>query len=265
MRPRAAAAIVPHIDVERHPIDDDAYERLCRSRLDAEGAVVLEGFFTGEAIAKVISESAHREAEAYYAASTHNVYLTPSDSTREADHPFNRQVGSSKGLIADDQVPADSPLRKVYNDHTFRRFLCGVLGIEQIYPYADRLSSINVHFAAAGEELGWHFDNSSFAVTMLLRAPGGGGEFQYVPAVRDADAGDMGFEGVARVLDGLKPTRTLAFDPGALVLFRGRNAMHRVTPTEGSITRMLVVFAFNDEPGIGLSESALMTFYGRPS
>ena len=39
--------------------------------------------------------------------------------------------------------------------------------------------------------------------------------------------------------------------------------MHRVTPTEGHTTRMLVVLAYNSEPGVALSESARMTFYGR--
>jgi hypothetical protein len=58
---------------------------------------------------------------------------------------------------------------------------------------------------------------------------------------------------------------TLAFAPGDLVLFRGRNAMHRVTSTEGSVTRLLVVFAFNDQPDVALSDSALQTFYGRTS
>ena len=52
-------------------------------------------------------------------------------------------------------------------------------------------------------------------------------------------------------------------DAGALVLFRGRNALHRVTPVEGERTRMLVVLAYNAKPGISLSESARMTFYGR--
>ena len=35
------------------------------------------------------------------------------------------------------------------------------------------------------------------------------------------------------------------------------------TPTEGDVTRILVVFAYNDRPGIALSQSALRTFYGR--
>ena len=39
--------------------------------------------------------------------------------------------------------------------------------------------------------------------------------------------------------------------------------MHRVTPTGGDRTRILIVFAFNTEPDIGLSDSALGTFYGR--
>jgi hypothetical protein len=255
----------PHIDISRHPILDAEYAERCRTQLDADGTLVLNGFFTAEAIAQVVAESTHREHDAFYADSTHNVYLTPSDPALPASHPFNRQVVSSKGLIADDQIPADSPLRDVYNDASFRAFLCGVLGVGEIHAYADSLSSINVHFAAAGRELGWHFDNSSFAVTMLLQAPEGGGSFDYVPAVRDADAGDMAYERVDAVLDGDVATRSLHFNPGDLVLFRGRNALHRVTPTVGPTTRMLVVFAFNDQPCVRLSESALLTFYGRIS
>ena len=257
--------MIQHLDTTRHPIDDDTYATSCRAQLESHGVLVLRGFFTAEAIAQVAQESAHREADAYYASSTHNVYLTPPDPELADNHPFNRQVESSKGLIADDQIPPDSPLREVYDDPAFRAFLCAVLSIDEIHPYADDLSSINVHFAPAGKELGWHFDNSSFAVTMLLQAPEAGGVFEYVPGVRDADAGDMAYERVGAVLDGDEPALTLSFSPGDLVLFRGRNAMHRVTPTEGSMSRMLVVFAFNDQPGVGLSESAMMTFYGRAS
>ena len=47
------------------------------------------------------------------------------------------------------------------------------------------------------------------------------------------------------------------------MVFRGRNAIHRVTPTSGATTRLLVVFAYNDEPGVALSDSALETFFGR--
>ncbi len=255
--------ITSHVEVTRHPISDRDYVAKCAAQLNLEGALVLPGFVSAQTIAQIVKESAPREAEAFYANKTHNVYLTAPNPTFPDDHPFNRQVISSKGLIADDQIPSDSPLRSIYNDEAFRSFLCGVLGIDEIHPYADDVSSINVHFAAPGMELGWHFDNSSFAVTMLLQAPDAGGRFEHVPSVRDAENGDMAYERVGAILDGAESVRTLTFAPGDLVLFRGRNAIHRVTPTEGSTTRLLVVFAFNDKPGVVLSESALLTFYGR--
>ncbi|MEM7340208.1 MAG: 2OG-Fe(II) oxygenase [Actinomycetota bacterium] len=251
------------IETTTHPIRDRVYANQCRNLLALTGALVLPGFFRSEMLDEVVRHAASRESEAFHANSTHNVYLTPPDSSLPPEHPFNRQVASTKGLLADDQIPADSPLRAVYGDPTFRLFLCRVLDVDAIHPYADELSSINVHFAAEGRELGWHFDNSSFAVTTLMQAPVGGGVFEYVAAVRDADAGDMAFDRVDAVLDGREEPETLRFGPGDLVLFRGRNALHRVTPTVGPVTRMLVVFAFNDQPGIGLSDSALTTFYGR--
>ena len=97
------------------------------------------------------------------------------------DHP---DVSSQQGF---DQIPDDSVLRELYESPAVRRFLGRILGIEVLHPYADELSSINVHFHRDGEELGWHFDNSSFAVTLLIQAPEAGGRFQYVPDLRDAD------------------------------------------------------------------------------
>lgn len=252
-----------HFDTVRHPINDAFYINECRERLDRDGAIVLAGFAVAAAVESIVEESAPREADAHYANSTHNVYLAEPDASLPDEHARNRPIVSSKGLIADDQILSDSPLREMYADPSFRSFLCGVLGIEEIHSYADDVSSINVHFAAEGMELGWHFDNSSFAVTMLLQAATGGALFEHVPAVRNADLGDMAFDRVASILDGDEQVDTLDFLPGDLVLFRGRDALHRVTPTEGDITRMLVVFAFNDQPGIALSDSALATFYGR--
>ena len=75
----------------------------------------------------------------------------------------------------------------------------------------------------------------------------------------------MNFSGVEAALDGRMLPVGLDIEPGTLVLFRGRNALHRVTPTQGDITRYLVVLAYNSEPGVELSESARQTFYGRVS
>jgi len=120
-----------------------------------------------------------------------------------------------------------------------------------------------VHYAAEGQELGWHFDNSSFAITLLIQKPLAGGVFEYVKDLRNSSQDDMNLPGVAGVLDGKTDVETLSMEPGCLVLFRGRDSLHRVTPTAGDKTRILVVLAYNSAPGVSLSESARMTFYGR--
>ena len=42
------------------------------------------------------------------------------------------------------------------------------------------LSSINLHYAKPGQELGWHFDKSAFAITLMFQPPEHGGAFEYV-------------------------------------------------------------------------------------
>ena len=204
-----------------------------------------------------------RNYSAYFTASSHNVYLSEPRPDFDASHVFNRQIISSKGCITTDQVPEQSRLKIIYDAPEFREFIATIVGEPALYEYADPLSSINVHYADEGQELGWHFDNSEFAITLLLQAPQSGGQFEYVRDLRDAEAGEMNFAGVAAVLDGEAVIERPTVTQGTLMLFRGRNAMHRVTPTIGRTTRILVVFAFNAEPGIALSEAARMTFFGR--
>lgn len=251
------------IDVERYSLADERFREQCRQTLDKTGALVLPGFMRSEVISAVQREGEDQQHLAYYTVDDHNIYLTESDSDYNLDHPRNREVSSSKGCITDDQIPASSALRTLYDAPEFRDFLCSVLGESELHAYADALSSINLHYASEGQELGWHYDNSSFAITLMIQVPEAGGEFEYVKDVRDADAGEMNYQLSGQVLDGAVETEKLAMEPGALVLFRGRNSMHRVTPVVGNRTRMLVVLAYNSKPGVQLSDSARMTFYGR--
>ena len=251
------------IDPAACPLDDAGFIESCRTQLDRDGVVTIPGFLRDEAVAALVAEAEAARDKAFFTSSTHNVYLTKPDPALAGDHVFNRQITSSKGCITTDQVPAGSGLHTIYDAPSFRRFLAQVVGEAALHEYADPLSSINVHYASEGQELGWHFDNSAFAVTLLLQEPEEGGEFQYVRDLRDADEGEMNFDGVADVLDGVVTPATLPVTAGTLVLFRGRNSMHRVTPTIGGRTRILVVLAYNAAPGIALSEAARMTFYGR--
>ena len=253
------------INMNACPLYDPAFREHVKEELDQNGVVCLDNFLTPSALSAIVKAGMDEQNLAFYTQGTHNVYLTPQDDTLGEDHVFNRQVTSSKGCITTDQVPADCGLHDIYFNEDFQSFIAEVVDENKVYPYEDPLSSINIHYASEGQELGWHFDNSSFAITLLLQKPEGGGSFEYVKDLRNADAGEMNFNGVKDVLDHKTVINTLDINPGTLVLFRGRNSMHRVTPTEGDITRMLVVLAYNNKPGVALSENARMTFYGRLS
>jgi len=251
------------ININRYSLNDASFIHHCKTKLGTDGALVLPGFLTQNAIDSIKEEGLKQKHLAYYTDNKHNIYLSDSDPGFYKDHPRNRVVSSSKGCITTDQIPDSSALKTIYDSPEFRQFMSKILEEKNLYEYADNLSSINLNYADEGQELGWHFDNSSFAITLLIQEPELGGVFEYVKNVRNADAGEMNFDESGKVLDGNAKVETLDISAGDLVLFRGRNSMHRVTPVMGDITRILVVLAYNSEPGISLSESARMTFFGR--
>lgn len=251
------------IDLAVNPITDPAYVKQCKETLERDGAIVIENFLTPAALAQIKQEGDAKKDLAFFTHQKHNIYISDADENYDKDHIRNRLVTSSKGCITDDQISKESVLRTLYDSEVFRSFLKVVLDESGLYSYADECSSINLHYASEDQELGWHFDNSSFATTLMVQKPAAGGEFHYVRDVRDADRGEMNFSEVEKVLSGEITPNKLEIEPGALVLFRGRNAIHRVTPTVGDITRMMVVLAYNNKPGVALSASARKTFYGK--
>ena len=253
------------VDFESCPIMDVSYIQKCVADLEKDGVVTLKNFFLPRVVKDLVSEAEKQRAKAYFTKSTHNVYLTPNNKNFEKDHVFNHQISSSKGCITTDQLPQNSKLLVLYRSNKFKSFISTVVGESVLFEYGDKLSGINVHYAANKQELGWHFDNSSFAITILLQKPLEGGAFEYVRDLRDADAGEMNFDGVKGVLDGKTKVEEVKIEPGTLVLFRGKNSIHRVTPTAGAVTRILVVLAYNNKPNVNLSEAARMTFFGRLS
>ncbi|MGY8749236.1 MAG: HalD/BesD family halogenase [Pirellulales bacterium] len=148
------------------------------------------------------------------------------------DHAVNRTVTSSKGCIGDDHIPSDSSLRKLYESEMFRKFVNSVTGQSAIYPYADRLSSINIHYAERNQDLGWHFDNSSFAITLMIQKLDVGGRFEFIRDFRFSSNGRENYSGVSELLDGKFKPVWLKIDPGTLVLFLGKNSVHRFSPNE---------------------------------
>jgi hypothetical protein len=256
------------IQLDRYPLHRSASPECRRlvetakSSLSDSGAFVLEGFLPSSAVAGILDEADSMAAAAFVSRQPHNVFLLPADPAYSADHARNRLVRSEKSVLADDQIPAGSPLRRLYGADCFRSFLCEVLEVEGLFPFEDPLAPINVSFYGEGEELGWHFDNSPFAVTLLLRDAEKGGAFEYAPDTR-RDTPE-GYAAISRILDGDGAhVRELKQGRGALVLFKGARSLHRVTPSRGAVARTIAILSYASEPGRSLKEHTRLLFYGR--
>jgi len=250
------------INLEQHPIQESDYSKSCKDQLDSTGALVMEDFLNSDTVESLQAEAREVRPLAYFCHQNHNAYLLDPDPDFPQEHIRNLEQVSDKGCITHDQVPENSLLRTLYEWPDFRKFLKQVLG-EPVFPYADTLSSININYYEQGQQLGWHFDNAYFAVTLMLQSPGQGGEFEYREKVRNTKKDDSAFADTEAVIKGKLQPKTLAMGDGALVLFRGKNSLHRVAPIVSEHARILVTLNFNTEPGIMLSELARMAFFGR--
>jgi hypothetical protein len=256
------------VQLDRYPIHRPASPECRRlveaakSSLSGSGAFVLEGFLPSSAVTGILDQADSMAKAAFVSSQPHNVFLLPADPAFSSDHARNRLVRSEKAVLADDQIPAGSLLRQLYGADCFRSFLCEVLEVEGLFPFEDPLAPINVSFYGEGEELGWHFDNSPFAVTLLLRDAPGGGAFEYVPDTR-RDTPE-GYAAISRILDGDQGSvRELKQGRGALVLFKGARSLHRVTPCRGAVPRTIAILSYASEPGRSLKEHTRLLFYGR--
>jgi hypothetical protein len=69
---------------------------------------------------------------------------------------------------------------------------------------------------------------------------------------------------VAAVLAGDRSrVSSVPMTPGTLMLFEGRNSLHRVTRIEGDVPRHVALLAYDTVPGTDSSELLKLVRYGR--
>jgi hypothetical protein len=68
---------------------------------------------------------------------------------------------------------------------------------------------------------------------------------------------------IKSVLLNKHPLEELQSEEGTLVLFYGRNYLHRVTPITSTIPRVLATLNYNLEKDLKLTEDVRLTFFGR--
>ena len=252
------------IDFKLHPIDDlNFYVKNCRSQLKKKSILVLNSFLTEKSLFNLQREGQSLHNKAFYCSQSHNVLLSEKNIQLDDKHPCNIEVVSDKGCVPHDLIPENSSLRKIYNSTLFKNFIQSLLSVEKVYSYADTLSSINYNYYEKNQQLGWHFDNASFAISLMIQSPLSGGSFQYVVNARNVEKNTLNIQLIDSVLKNKYPVKELRIEEGALVLFYGSNYLHRVTPTNSNKYRMLVTLNYNLQNNIELSENARLTFFGR--
>ena len=257
------------VNLDDCPIDDlqsargSAFAEACRIRYLENGLCMLPDFIRPDAL-KVLIEEAHGCIEhAWFCKDTHNVYLTANN--RDRDRPRGDVAGRLErtfvGSIPYDRIGEHSALRRLYLWDPLKEFIRAVLDKPQLHRFADPLGACSVNVFVDGGEHGWHFDESEFAVTVMLQAPESGGSFEYVPRIRRRkDEKSI----VAAVLDGDRSgVRELPFTAGALLIFGGRQTLHRVTRVSGTRPRLVPVLAYAEWPGLANSEAVRSLFWGR--
>ena len=252
------------VNFHLHPVNISTdYLNTCKNKLKNNSVLQLDNFLLPKSLKKIQNEANLLHSKAYYCTQNHTVLLNKKNNGLDINDPCNIEVKSDKGCVPHDLIPPEADLSKLYNSSNFIQFLETVLGINKIYPYQDTLSSINYNYYEKHQQLGWHFDNASFAITLMIQSPDSGGVFQYINEGRNFEKKIIDKKLIKLILNDSYPTNELSVKPGTLILFYGRNYLHRVTAVTSKKCRILVTLNYNLEEGVELSENARLTFFGR--
>jgi len=256
------------VDLGRYPLLDLASPGAraaiadARAQLRERGAAELPGFVHAAGLRALEAEAEALSPKAYRSAGKGTAYLDLPDATRPEGHPRRWLGDFGVGVVAYDLFPPDSPLRRLYEWDALMGFVGAILERGPLHRYADPLGALNLAVMAAGDELQWHYDQTDFVVSLAIRPAEQGGDFEVAPRIRSAD--DERYDRVRRVLDGVSDeVVTLPLTPGTLLVFEGRNSIHRVSPIRGRTSRLIALLAYDTKPGTTSSELLRRARYGR--
>ena len=177
--------LVKIVNLKKHPINTVKYMNLCSNELKKQSILKLENFLTLKTIKSLQNEAKNLHKKAYYCSQSHTIFLKKKSVKLPINDPCNIEVKSDKGCVPHDKIPKKSILNKLYKSKEFKSFIKGTLNVPNIYPYKDKLSSINYNYYEKTQQLGWHFDNATFAITLMIASSNRGGIFEYIIDARN--------------------------------------------------------------------------------
>jgi hypothetical protein len=166
-------------------------------------------------------------------------------------------------FVARDQIDREAIIHRLYTSDLFQHFVATCFGKPRLYELEDDLSALVLNVIRPGLEHPWHFDTNEFTVSMLTQEADEGGVFEYCPNIRSATSENL--DDVAAVLAGQAGhlVHRLTLRPGDLQLFKGRYALHRVSPVGGKRERHTAIFAYSEQPGVIGSVARTRQLFGR--
>jgi hypothetical protein len=259
------------VNLDAYPINDPESPKradlIARAKayLDAHQYVALDDFVRPEALAESIRNALEALPNAHHNSSRRNCYLyRTGDESLPEDHPRNFMMEASSRMLAYDRFSDASPLKTLYHWEPVRQMVADIVGEDTLYDSADPCQPVNLLCYQPGDRSAWHFDSdNAFTMTLMLQAPESGGDFELVPDTRSDT--DPNYDYVGRVVRGECPEKAVAVarKPGSLCIFRGCNSLHRVSPVEGNVMRIMAVFVYESEPGVVGDPAVNETIYGR--
>lgn len=222
-----------------------------RQEFKSTGCLYLPQFLTSETCSSILDEinsiltASHSNLYNSYVEHTENLYNT-SSLLQKSLPEFE---SSSKTIIAFDQIPVESLLRKIYSWDPLVHFITDIIEVyPKLYQSCDELGALYVNIYRQSNKLSWHTDHSHFFVNILLQQASNSDEgiFEYKTNTNN--------EIISRK----------DFQAGGLVLFNGRNYSHHVTEVRLSkLPRINAILTYDNCPHHRLSDYVLQKFFGR--
>lgn len=255
-------------DLERYPIADSDHPltidliNKTKEELESIGCAVIPGFIKPESLLRMNAEVEKKLGGIHWTSERNNPYFTKDDPELPEDHPKRFFEERKSGYITSDNLDPDSDLHTIFQSLELREFLRRVLGLEQLFCFADPIAKHPYSIMKEGHYFPWHFDGNEFTVSILIQEAEEGGLFEFVPDIRKP--GDENLDSVKSILKGSRDrVRSLKLKPGDMQLFKGRYSLHRVTRVRGKINRIIALPSYTLHPGMMNRPEHSIQVYGK--
>lgn len=261
-------AALDFVDLDRYPIADlesnpgAAFLAECQHSIETNGWCNLEGFLRADALLQLNAEANMLLPTAEILHVERNIYQGAIDPSLPEDDPRRKEFIHSAVQLADDQIPAESGVKQLYQSEILTEFVRRVQMKAQLHRCADEFQALNVVALQPGSWHAWHYDTTECTVTLLLQAAENGGEFTFLPNSRTDEEEDR--EAVDRLLAGdMSQAQTFSRGAGTFTLFRGGYSLHGVTEVEGGHPRISAIMTYDEQPSRVIGDEINIRIYGK--